>query len=77
MDDPGRDQAGLLEAFGRVLADYEFEHLLLAHGLPLVGNGRAELEQLVAGTAPPRRRVLAAQNVRTILPSLPPAAKWS
>jgi hypothetical protein len=26
----------------------EFEHLLLAHGLPLIGNGRRELEQLVS-----------------------------
>ncbi len=47
MDDPERTKGGLLEAFGTVLRDYDFEHLLLAHGLPLVGNGRAELEQLV------------------------------
>jgi hypothetical protein len=47
MDDPAQTKRGLLEAFTRVLADYEFEHLLLAHGLPLVGTGRAELEQLV------------------------------
>ncbi len=48
MDDPDDTKAGLLQAFDRVLADYEFEHLLLAHGLPLVGNGRSELEQLVS-----------------------------
>jgi hypothetical protein len=48
MDDPEQTKAGLLEAFSQVLADYEFEHLLLAHGLPLVGNGRSELEQLVS-----------------------------
>jgi len=48
MDDPEQTKAGLLQAFSEVLADYEFEHLLLAHGLPLVGNGRSELEQLIS-----------------------------
>jgi hypothetical protein len=47
MDDPDETKAGLLQAFSEVLDDYEFEHLLLAHGLPLVGDGRAELERLV------------------------------
>lgn len=47
MDDPGATKRGLLEAFTEVLDEHAFEHLLLAHGLPLVGNGRAELEQLV------------------------------
>lgn len=47
MDAPDETKRGLLDAFARILSDYEFEHLLLAHGLPLIGNGRAELEQLV------------------------------
>ena len=47
MDDPEQTKDGLLQAFSEVLDTYEFDHLLLAHGLPLVGNGRAELEQLV------------------------------
>jgi hypothetical protein len=47
MDDPEETKAGLLQAFSEVLDDYEFEHLMLAHGLPLVGDGRAELEALV------------------------------
>jgi hypothetical protein len=47
MDDPEETKDGLLQAFSEVLDDYDFEHLLLAHGLPLIGNGRAELEQLV------------------------------
>jgi hypothetical protein len=47
MGDAEQTKRGLLEAFTAVLKDYEFEHLLLAHGLPLVGNGRAELEALV------------------------------
>ncbi len=48
MDDPEETKAGLLQAFRAVLDDYEFEHLLLAHGLPLVGDGRSEIEQLVS-----------------------------
>jgi len=48
MDDPEETKAGLLQAFSEVLDDYEFEHLLLAHGLPLVGNGRSELERLLS-----------------------------
>ncbi|MCL2417735.1 MAG: hypothetical protein FWD04_00465 [Conexibacteraceae bacterium] len=47
MDDPGETKRGLLAAFTRLLDEYEFEHLLLAHGLPLIGNGRSELERLV------------------------------
>lgn len=47
MDDPEETKDGLLQAFSEVLDDYQFEHLLLAHGLPLVGNGRTELEALV------------------------------
>jgi hypothetical protein len=47
MDDPEETKNGLLKAFSEVLENYEFEHLLLAHGLPLIGNGRSELEQLV------------------------------
>jgi hypothetical protein len=47
MDDPATTKAGLLAAFTGVLGGYEFEHLLLAHGLPLIGDGREQLEQLV------------------------------
>ncbi len=48
MDDPEGTKAGLLEAFRTVLERHSFEHLMLAHGLPLVGDGRSELEALVA-----------------------------
>ncbi len=47
MDDPEQTKGGLLRAFARVLTKYPFEHLMLAHGLPLIGNGRSELERLV------------------------------
>jgi hypothetical protein len=47
MDNPPETKRGLLEAFERVLRNYDFQHLMLAHGLPLVGDGRAQLEQFV------------------------------
>jgi hypothetical protein len=47
MDDPPSTKRGLLVAFTRVLDEFEFKHVLLAHGLPLVGNGRDELEAFV------------------------------
>lgn len=47
MDDPPQTKRGLLAALGRILDELEFEHLLLAHGLPLIGSGRSELEELV------------------------------
>jgi hypothetical protein len=49
MDDPAETKRGLLEAFQRLLDEYPFENLLLSHGLPLVGNGRAEMERFVSG----------------------------
>jgi glyoxylase-like metal-dependent hydrolase (beta-lactamase superfamily II) len=47
MDDPPETKRLLLASFERALAELQFEHVLLAHGWPLVGNGRAALEQLV------------------------------
>lgn len=47
MDDPPQTKQRLLQAFTRALAELEFDHVLLAHGAPLVGNGRAALEELV------------------------------
>ena len=48
MDDPQRTKQGLLAAFARLLDTYEFEHLLLAHGGPVLGDGRRGLEDLIA-----------------------------
>lgn len=47
MDDPPATKRALLQAFARLLAELDFEHLLLAHGAPLVGDGRAQLQELV------------------------------
>jgi len=48
MDDPERTKQGLLVAFRRLLDTYAFEHLLLAHGGPVIGDGRQRLEELIA-----------------------------
>jgi hypothetical protein len=47
MDDPPQTKQGLLVACERLLDEVEFDHLLLAHGGPMIGDGRAQLEDLV------------------------------
>lgn len=47
MDDPPRTKAGLLAAYARLLNELDFDHLLLAHGGPLIGDGRTQLQDLV------------------------------
>jgi hypothetical protein len=47
MDDPPGTKRGLLAALATLLDEVEFEHVLCAHGGPLVDGGRAELEELV------------------------------
>jgi hypothetical protein len=47
MDEPERTKAGLLASCARLLEELDFEHLLLAHGGPIVGNGRELLQELV------------------------------
>jgi len=47
MDDPERTREGLKAAYRRLLGELDFEHLLLAHGDPVVGTAREELQALV------------------------------
>ncbi|MGH2865508.1 MAG: hypothetical protein ACRDJX_09715 [Solirubrobacteraceae bacterium] len=47
MDDPPATKRGLLDALERLLAELDFEHLLLAHGGPVIDDGRALLQDLV------------------------------
>ncbi|HXR28151.1 MAG TPA: hypothetical protein VN772_01135 [Solirubrobacteraceae bacterium] len=47
MDDPPATKRGLLGACARLLAELDFTHLLLAHGGPVIGDGRALLADLV------------------------------
>ena len=49
-DDPEDVKKGLLASFERLL-ELDFEHLLLAHGSPLVGDGKERLREF-AGQAP-------------------------
>ncbi len=49
MDDPPATKRALLEAIERLLAELEFDHLLLAHGSPLTDDGREQLQQLLDG----------------------------
>ena len=48
MDDPEKTRAGLKAAYRRLLDELEFEHLLLAHGEPVIRTAREELAALVA-----------------------------
>jgi hypothetical protein len=47
MDDPPGTKRGLLDAFARVLGELDFDHILLAHGGPVLNDGRARLQELV------------------------------
>lgn len=46
-DDPAGVRHGLCVSYRRLL-ELDFEHLLLAHGLPVVGDGKRELEAFLA-----------------------------
>lgn len=47
-DDPEGVKAGLVESFRRLL-EVDFDHLLLAHGSPVVGEGKERLREFVEG----------------------------
>ncbi len=47
MEDPPATKRGLLDACARLLAECDFDHLLLAHGGPVIGDGRELLQELV------------------------------
>jgi len=47
MDDPEQTRRGLLASCARLLKELDFESLLLAHGGPVIGEGRALLGDLV------------------------------
>jgi hypothetical protein len=49
-DDPEEVKRGLVASLERLL-DVDFEHLLLAHGLPLVGDGKKRLREFVESAA--------------------------
>ena len=45
MDEPEHTKRGLYDAYERLVDKVDFEHLLVAHGEPIVLNGRAELRE--------------------------------
>jgi hypothetical protein len=47
-DDPAAVKTGLKAAYRQTLEDYDFEHVLLSHGGPIVGDGREQLRAFVA-----------------------------
>jgi hypothetical protein len=47
MDDPDHTKQALLDACARLLAQLDFRHLLLAHGGPVIDQGRSLLEDLL------------------------------
>ena len=47
MDDPKATRAGLRAAYLRLLDELDFDHLLLAHGEPVVGTASEDLRKLV------------------------------
>jgi hypothetical protein len=48
-DDPEAVKRGIRAGLRRILDEWEFDALLLAHGAPRVSGGRAELEAFAAG----------------------------
>jgi hypothetical protein len=47
-DDPAGVRRGLAEAYTRICDELEFDHLLLAHGPPVIGDGREQLRRYAA-----------------------------
>jgi hypothetical protein len=45
MDDPEAESRGIREGLARLVDQLEFEHLLLAHGTPIAGEGRERLRE--------------------------------
>lgn len=46
-DDPEGVKAGLAAAYRRVIDEYQFAHVMLAHGLPLPNDGRRKLAEFI------------------------------
>lgn len=48
-DDPEAEKQRLRDGFARLAAEVDFDHLLLAHGTPIIGDGREQLRRFAAG----------------------------
>ena len=49
MDDPEAEKRGIREGLARLADELEFEHLLVAHGTPIAGQGRERLREFADG----------------------------
>jgi hypothetical protein len=49
FDDVAAERESIRAGLGRLAEELDFKHLLLAHGAPLVANGRESLVKFVAG----------------------------
>lgn len=47
MDDPPATKRVLLEGLAALLEEVDFENVLLAHGAPVIGDGRERLQELL------------------------------
>jgi glyoxylase-like metal-dependent hydrolase (beta-lactamase superfamily II) len=48
MDEPEQTKEALKAAYGRLAEELDFVHLLLAHGTPVIGDGREALKRFAA-----------------------------
>ena len=51
-EDPVAVRSGLIAAYSNLLEQYEFEHVLLSHGGPIIADGRAQLETFLCNCEP-------------------------
>jgi hypothetical protein len=47
-DDPEAEKQRLRDGFARLAAEVDFDHVLFAHGTPIIGDGRERLAQFAA-----------------------------
>jgi hypothetical protein len=52
MDDPPATKRGMLRALNSILDSHEVEHVMLAHGGPMPGDGGDQLRELLAEGGP-------------------------
>ena len=55
MDEPEQTKENLKAAYGRLAEELDFDHLLLAHGNPVLGDGREALRRFARPRARRRR----------------------
>jgi hypothetical protein len=49
-EDPEAEKQRLRDGFAKLAEDVDFDHLLFAHGTPIIGDGREQLRRFAAAT---------------------------